>query len=215
MPGRYRDGARLDKAKRSHGREEIGFDLPETGFTPADQIHLVDSKHDARDTHQCEDRRMPARLLLQSVAGIDQHHRSVSVACAARHVAGVLVVSRAIDQHKTALWRIKIAPGHVDGYALLAFCDEAVKQKTVIEIFRSAGGFRCASHHVSLVVWQIRGIPQKPADQRRFAVIDGAACEDMNNAAVLRLLRRGGSFHSLGAAHQKYPSCFLRSMAPA
>ena len=79
---------------------------------------------------------MPPRLLLQAVTGIDQHDRSVGVARSARHVAGVLVMAGAIDQHKTALSRIKIAPSDVDGNALLPFCDEPVEQQAVIELVR-------------------------------------------------------------------------------
>ncbi len=135
---------RLDEAKRCHCVEEIGFDLPETGLAPVNQIHLVDGKQDAGNAHQRENRRMPARLLLQALPGIDQHDRRVGVAGAARHVAGVLVVARAIDEDQTALRGIKIAPSHIDGYALLPFCDEAIEQETVIEVW-IARGFGSAS----------------------------------------------------------------------
>ena len=193
VPGRYGNRPRLDETKRRHGRKEGGFDLAEPGLAPVDQIHLVDSKHHAGNAHQRQDRGVAARLLLQAVTGIDQHNRRVRVARAARHVAGILVMAGAIDQDETAPRRVEVTPGHVDRDALLTFRYEAVEQKAVIELVRIARGPCRAPHHFALVVRKFGSIPQKPADQRRFAVIDRAACEDMDDAAILRP-RRGGIF---------------------
>ena len=103
---------------------------------------------------------MPARLPLEAVPRIDQHDGGIGVAGAARHVARVLVVAGAVDQHEAALVRIEVAPGDVDGDALLALGDEAVEQEAIVELVRMARGTCARGVPVSRsIVGQIGGSP--------------------------------------------------------
>ena len=71
---------------------EVVADLLEVLAVPVDQVHLVDRQHDVRDAQQRGQERVPAGLLEQAVAGVDQHDRQLRGGRAGDHVAGVLDV---------------------------------------------------------------------------------------------------------------------------
>ena len=70
---------------------------------------------------------------------------------------------------------VEVAPGDVDGDALLALGDEAVEQQA--EVGMRAAGRRVgrAIDRLALVVVEVGGVPQQAADQRRLAVVDRSA----------------------------------------
>ena len=121
-----------------HGAE-ILLDLAVARLRPVDGIHLVDGEHHLLDADQIADRGMAAGLALGAVAGIDQQDGDVGVAGAGRHVAGVLLVARGIDDDEAAVRRLEIAPGDVDGDALLALGLEPVEQQAEIDLLAVDG----------------------------------------------------------------------------
>ena len=76
---------------------------------------------------------------------------------AARHVAGVLLVTGAIDDDEAALLSVEIAPSNIDGNALFTLSGEAIDEQAKI------GQARCASKartfdSGALVIIQIGGV---------------------------------------------------------
>ena len=126
---RSRSGRRASGTRRSIS--------PKRACDQSDQVHLVDGQHDAPHAHQVEDGGMPPRLLLDAAARIDQQDGHVGVRGAGRHVARVLLVAGAVDDDEPARRRVEVAPGDVDGDALLALGGEAVDQQA--EIGRAGG----------------------------------------------------------------------------
>ena len=79
-----------------------------------------------------EDGGVPPRLPLDAVARVDEQDGDVGVRGAGRHVARVLLVAGAVDDDEAARRGVEIAPGDVDGDALLALGDEAVEQQAEV-----------------------------------------------------------------------------------
>ena len=63
---------------------------------------------------------MPARLLDDAVAGVDEDDRQIGGRDAGDHVARVLDVPRAVGDDEVAVRRREVAVGDVDRDALLA-----------------------------------------------------------------------------------------------
>ncbi len=122
------------KPKRHGERAEVSFDLLEALLGPVGEIHLVDGEDDALHTDEIEDGGVAARLRLDAVAGVDQHDGDVGVRSAGGHVARVLLMAGAVDDDEAAVVGVEIAPGDVDGDALLALGDEAVHEQAEIRI---------------------------------------------------------------------------------
>ena len=126
------DGGLGEGEALGHGAK-LGRDLPVARFRPADFVHLVDREHDALDADEIADRGVAAGLALDAVAGIDQQDGDIGVGRAGRHVARVLLVPRRVDDDEAAPGRLEIAPGDVDGDALLALGLEPVEQEAEID----------------------------------------------------------------------------------
>ncbi len=120
------------KPKRHISVAEVGLDGAELLLRPVDEIHLVDGEDDALHADEVEDGGVAARLALDAVARVDQHDGDVGVRGAGRHVARVLLVAGAVDDDEAARRGVEVAPGDVDGDALLALGDEAVEQQAEI-----------------------------------------------------------------------------------
>ncbi len=201
----YGNGDRLAEAEAQGELAEVGLDRAKALLRPVDEVHLVDGEDDALHADDVEDRRVAPRLPLHAVAGVDQHDGDVGVRGAARHVARVLLVAWAVDDDEAARLGVEVAPGDVDGDALLALGDEAVDEQAEIGMRAAAGGAAGALQRLALVVVEVGGIPQQPADQRRLAVVDRSAGQQMQDAVELM----GGLGRRLGAAdgserrHQK------------
>ena len=78
-----------------------------TVLRPVDEIHLVDGENDALHADEIEDRGVAAGLLLDAVARVDQHDGDVGVRGARRHVARVLLMAGAVDDHEAAASRCR------------------------------------------------------------------------------------------------------------
>ena len=103
---------------------------------PVDLVHLVDGKHDLLDADQIADRGMAPGLALDAVAGVDEQDGDLGMAGAGRHVAGVLLMAGQVDDDEAAVGCLEIAPGNVDGDALLALGLKPIEQKTEIDLVR-------------------------------------------------------------------------------
>ena len=180
--GRDGNGDRLAEAEAQRQLAEVGLDGAELLLRPVGEVHLVDGKDDALHADDVEDGRVPARLALHAVARVDQHDGDVGVRGAGRHVARVLLVAGAVDDDEAARRRVEVAPGDVDGDALLALGDEAVEQQAEIGMRAAGRRVRRAIDRLALVVIEVGRIPQQAADQRRLAVVDRSARQKVQDA---------------------------------
>ena len=136
---------------------------------------------------------MAAGLRQQALARVDQHHGEVGGGGAGRHVAGVLLVARAVGDDELALVGAEVAVGDVDGDALLALGVEAVDQQREIDVVAlGAVAAAVGLERRELVVEQQLGVVQQAADQRALAVVDAAAGDEAQQALGLVLLQVGG-----------------------
>ena len=189
----------------------------------ANQVHLVHRHRNVTDAHQSKDVSMSPRLGKDALARVDQQQGGIRLRCAGGHVARVLLVARTVGDDKLALVGFEEAPGDVDRDALLALGHEPVEQQREVEIALRHTAFAVIEQARELVLVDAVGVVEDSPEQRGFAVIDAAARQQ----AKLRLGLLGGDdagdygvraflFRNLTrrVAHQKYPSCFLRSIDP-
>ncbi len=179
------------EGKLRHEFPEFVADGRERRLGAVDQVHLVDREQDALDAEQRQDAAVAQGLLGQPGLGIDQQQREFGIRGAGHHVAGILFVAGRVGDDEGALRRAEIAIGDVDGDALLALGLEAIEQQCVIEIV--AGGaelLRKIDQIGHLVVRDRSGLGHQAADQRRLAVIDGAAGEKAQMIAFADIRRK-------------------------
>ena len=141
---------------------------------------------------QRHDVAVPARLREQALARIDQHHRDVRGRRAGGHVAGVLLVARAVGDDELAPLGAEEAVGDIDRDALLALGGETVEQQRVVDrVALGAVAAAVGRERGQLVVEQALGVVQQAADQRALAVVDAAAGDEAQQALGLVLLQVG------------------------
>ena len=148
------------------------MDPVERGLVVVDEVHLVDREHQVRHPEQRQDHRVPAGLLGEALAGVDQHQAEVGGGGAGDHVAGVLHVARGVGDDELAAGGREVAVGHVDRDALLALGAEPVGQQREVGVVVApgdAGGL----DGLELVLEDRLGVQQQPPDQGRLAVVDG------------------------------------------
>ncbi len=206
VPGRIGAGARhvvavargdrnrrdLLEAERGGEVRKLGDDLLERRLVETDQVDLVDGKHRVADAEQAGDDGVAPCLRQQALARIHQQHGELGVGGAGRHVAGVLLVAGRVGDDEGAARRREIAIGDVDGDALLALGLEAVEQQREIDLL--AGGAvlaRVAFERAQLIVEDEVLLVEQPADQRRLAVVHGAAGQEAQRRPRVGLARRG------------------------
>ena len=104
---RDRDRGDLGDAQLGGVRRELLGDRREDGLLVLDEVHLVDGEDDVRDAQERGDGGVPAGLLDDAVAGVDEDHGQVGGGGAGDHVAGVLHVSGGVgeDEAGGARWR--------------------------------------------------------------------------------------------------------------
>ena len=83
---------------------------------------------------------MPARLLEDAVARVDQDEREVRRGRAGDHVARVLNVAGRVGDDELALRRGEVAVRDVDRDALLALGPQAVGEQREVHFFLAARG---------------------------------------------------------------------------
>ncbi len=170
-----------------------GLDFVEHRLVVADQVHLVHRQQHVADAQQRHDVAVAARLSQQALARVDQHHGDVSRGRAGGHVAGVLLVARAVGDDELALVGAEEAVGDIDGDALLALGGEAIEQQRVIDVVAlGAVATAVAVQRGELVVEQALAFVQQAADQRALAVVDAAAGDEAQQPLGLVLVQVGG-----------------------
>ena len=104
---RDRDRGDLRDAQRGGVRGELLGDRGEDGLRVVDQVHLVDGEDHVRDAQQRGDGGVPAGLLDDAVAGVDQDHGQLGGGGAGDHVAGVLHMPGGVGEDEPAprRWR--------------------------------------------------------------------------------------------------------------
>ena len=138
------------------------------------------------------------------LAGVDQYDSQFRVGRAGRHIARVLLVPGCIGHHEPAFIRCEVAPGHVDGNALLALRRQTVDQQgkvdfvalgTLAPAVRLQGG--------ELIFEYEFGIVQQPPDERALAVVDAAAGQKAQRRLVRLFIEPGLEVVGRTLRHQK------------
>ena len=161
------------------------------GLVVVDEVHLVDREHQVGDPQQREDHRVPAGLLGEALAGVDEHQAEVGGGGAGDHVAGVLHVARGVGDDELAAGRREVAVGHIDGDALLALGAQTVGQQRqvgVVVALGLAGGL----DGLELVGEDRLGVQQQPPDQGGLAVVDRAGRGEAQEVHLSEDLGGGG-----------------------
>ena len=180
---------------------EVVADLLELLSVPVDQVHLVDREHDVPDAEQRRQERVPAGLLEQTVAGVDQDDRQLRGRGTGHHVAGVLNVAGRVGDDELALGRGEVAVGDVDRDALLAFGAQAVGHQRQVGVVVTAflGG---ALDRGQLVFHDGLGVEEQPTDEGGLAVVDGTGGGDPQQCRSGPRIGRGRGPRG-GTSHQK------------
>ena len=152
---------------------ELAHDLVEPLLRVVDQVHLVDREDDVRQLERRRDVRVPARLLHDALARVDQDHRKVGGRRAGDHVACVLDVAGRVRELEPPPRRHERAVRDVDRDPLLALGAEAVGEQREVDVVVAAPPRRVLDV-LELVDEDLLRIEQEPADQRRLPVVDGA-----------------------------------------
>ena len=139
---------------------------------PADEVHLVGADHELVDAEQRGDADVAPRLLAQPRGRVDEDQGEVSRRRARRHVAGVLDVSRAIGDDELPVRRRRVAVGDIDRDALLALCPQSVRHEGEVDLAQPAA-FRRGLDRGQLIVEELPGVEEEPADERALAVVHG------------------------------------------
>ena len=172
-----RDGDDLEVGDVQLGRElrELLVDLLVDLLGEVDEVHLVDAEHQVGDSQQREDDRVPAGLLGETLARVDEDQAEVGGGGTGDHVAGVLNVARGVGDDELAVGGGEVAVGHVDGDALLALGAQAVGQQGQIGVVVTPGHAGCLDG-LELVGEDRLRVEQQSTDQGRLSVVDRAGC---------------------------------------
>jgi len=125
------------------------------------------------DPEQRRQERVPPRLLQHALARVDQDQREVGRRRAGHHVPRVLQVPRRVGDDELAPGRGEVAVGDVDRDALLALGPQPVGEQREIRVVLAAVAAGAFDGRELVGEDRLR-IEQKPADQRRLAVVDAA-----------------------------------------
>ena len=151
---------------------------------------------------------MPPRLGQHALARIEQDHREIGGRSAGHHVAGILLMPRAVGDDEAAFGGREIAIGDVDRDALLALGGEAVDQQREVDLFAARSDrLRILGERRHLVVEHLGGVVEQPPDQRRLAVIDAAAGDEAQEIGI--------KSSPPSSCAPSSPNCRGRSPAPA
>ena len=116
---------------------------------------------------------MPARLLDDALARVEQDHGDVGGRGAGDHVARVLHVPGRVGELEAAARRDERAVGDVDRDPLLALGAQAVGEQREVDV-AVAAPLRGLLDVLELVGEDLLRVVEQPADQRRLAVVDRA-----------------------------------------
>ena len=119
------------------------------------------------------DIRVPAGLLDDAFARVEEDDGDVGRRRARDHVARVLDVSGRVRELEASPRRNEGAVGHVDRDPLLALCAETVGEQREVDVAVAAALARRLDV-LHLVDEDLLRVVEQAPDQRRFAVVDGA-----------------------------------------
>lgn len=145
------------------------------------------------DAEQRSDIGMAPGLRENSLVAIDEDDGEIGCRSAGYHVAGIFLVARRVGNDEFALRRGEIAVGDVDGDALLALGLEPVEQQSKVDFLAIGAGRSTDPAEIrQLVLEDQLGIDEQTADQRRLAIVDGAAGDEAQHrlAVVIGEMRR-------------------------
>ena len=168
---RDRDVQAVGDAELLEERRELGDDLVEALLGVVDEVHLVDRDDEVGDPEQRADEGVALGLLEHAAARVEQDHREVGGRRAGDHVAGVLLVARAVGDDEAPPRGREVAVGDVDRDALLALGAQAVGQQREVDL-AVATLARDLGDMLELVLEDLLGVKQQAADQRALAVVD-------------------------------------------
>ncbi len=208
------------KSERSRESLEVGDDFVEARLVEAGEVDLVDGQHDMLDADQRDDRGVAACLRQQAFARVDQQDGEIGARSRCRHIARILLMAGRVGDDEGAPRRRDIAVGDVDRNALFALGLEPIDEKGEVDIVAvGAVAPRVAFEGREVIVVDEALFIEKPPDEGRFAIVDGAAGDQPQGRrrAGVRVLPRGRAGQRIGGnglEHQKYPSRFFFSIEP-
>ena len=186
---------------------ELAADFLHVGFDPAEhvlaEVHEVDLVHGdnhVRHAQQLQHGEVPAGLLQDTLAGVNEHDDGVRSGRAGHRVLGVLHVAGAVREDEAAAVRGEVAVGDVDGDALFPLGAQAVGQQGQVDRLNTGctgpaeaavrGG---AGDGVELVREDRLGVVQEPAHQGGLAVVDRSGGREAEQGSVCegRLVEQG------------------------
>lgn len=149
-------------------------------------IQFIHGKHQAGHAQQLHQQAVAARLRQQlqgrigpvQLGGIDQHNRRIGLRGRSDHVARVLLMPGGIANDEFAPVGGKVAPGHVDGDALLALGGEAVGQQGQV-------GLALALHARQVVLQHGLAVYQQAANQCALAIVHAAAGDELEGGNMV------------------------------
>ena len=132
---RHRDRARVlrPRAARPARRSRDSISR-KRALVPVDEVHLVHARDQVADAEQRGDRGVPARLLDDPVARVDEHERRVGGRGAGDHVARVADVAGGVGDDERAPRRGEEAVGDVDRDPLLALGAQPVGELREVDL---------------------------------------------------------------------------------
>ena len=144
-------------------------------LVPIHQIHFVHTQDQMRHPQQRAQEGVPARLLDDSLASIDQDQGQVGRGGAGDHVPGVLDVPWRVRDDEFSPRGGEVSVGDIDGDALLAFGAQPIGQQREVGVL-VASGRADRFHRRQLVGEQRLRVIEQAADQRGLAVVHAPGC---------------------------------------
>ena len=133
---------------------------------------MFDRHNQVRDAEQGAYESVALGLLEHALACVEQDHRQVGRRGAGDHVAGVLLVAGAVGDDEPALGGREVAVGHIDRDALLALGAQSVGEQSQVQRPLAAAALGGLGDVVELILEDLLGVVQEPADQGALTVID-------------------------------------------
>ncbi len=174
LQGRDGDEAQIGHVQPAGEGGELLADRLEHLAVVVDQVHLVDAQQQVGHPEQRGQEGVPAGLLDDPLAGVDEHDGEVGRGVPRDHVAGVLDVTGGVGDDELAGRGGEVAVGHVDGDALLPLGPEAVGQQGQVGVLVAALAAD-PLHRLELVLEDGLGVVEQAPDERALAVVDRAA----------------------------------------
>jgi hypothetical protein len=215
VDGRGGDERHVGRLEPRAELAELLLDLLEPQLRVADQVHLVDAHDQVPDPEQRRDERVPAGLLDHALAGVDQEHRDVGGRGARDHVARVALVPGRVGDDELPVRGLEVPVRDVDRDPLLALGPQAVGQERQVESALAVPALGRRPQGLELVVEDLLGVVQQPADERRLAVVDRPGDDQTEHRGSRRLLERRWQRLPCSAGHHAADRSAGQGSAPS